>query len=427
MYLCFAGSKGDSNATDKSVHTAGSQKATKDVPPFTAEEKIKFARRYEEGYDLSDPRYEAWLEIEHPREINDAKSTSSYQPVCGESGDTLSTTQPMDCALMSNECLDTPTFTIEQELKYARRYEEGYDLADVQYEAWLKINHPDSARPGNAQLVLKDPLLPIGEASLSMHPFLSVTANNTPATYTVQQPPQTSSGDAVVSPSSPSRTSKPPTPQASPVPCRSPSVTSNDRPATVQRSPLSELLNIPVANRPKKNVNTGKARVLTSAECLKALQDKENEKKQKADEKEQRKEQRLLKKKLKEEELKRKQEEKARKAALKEAEKQRKKPIRRKQGNRRSSRPEVAADNLTADVPTDDPVADVTTDDPVADVTIDNQADEPCSSRGPSKRKSTSHAQSSAKRSKNSADDEIDVNRCCVCFGVYAGTGREWL
>ena len=46
MYLCFAGSKGDSNATDKSVHTAGSQKATKDVPPFTAEENIKFARRY---------------------------------------------------------------------------------------------------------------------------------------------------------------------------------------------------------------------------------------------------------------------------------------------------------------------------------------------------------------------------------------------
>ena len=111
-----------------------------------------------------------------------------------------------------------------------------------------------------------------------MHLFPSVTSNNTPATYTVQQPPQTSSGDAVVSPSSPSRTSKPPTPQASPVPCQSPSVTSNDRSATVQQSPLSELLNIPVANRPKKNVNTGKGRVLTSAECLKALQDKENEK-----------------------------------------------------------------------------------------------------------------------------------------------------
>ena len=80
-----------------------------------------------------------------------------------------------------------------------------------------------------------------------------------------------------MSPSSP-RTSKPPTPQGSPVPCRSPSATSNDRPATVQRLPLSKLLNIPVANRPKKNVNTGKARLLTSAECLKALQDKKDEK-----------------------------------------------------------------------------------------------------------------------------------------------------
>ena len=46
----------------------------------------------------------------------------------------------------------------------------------------------------------------------------------------------------------------------------------------MQRSPLSELLNVPVNDKPKKNVTTGKARVLISAECLKALQDKENEK-----------------------------------------------------------------------------------------------------------------------------------------------------
>ena len=63
---------------------------------------------------------------------------------------------------------------------------------------------------------------------------------------------------------------------------------SNNRLTTVQRSPLPELLIIPVANKPKKSVSTGKARVLTSAECLKALQDKENEKT--AEEKEQRKE-----------------------------------------------------------------------------------------------------------------------------------------
>ena len=210
---------------------------------------------------------------------------------------------------MCDECLDTPTFTVEEELKYARRYEEGYDLADVHYEAWLKLNHP-----------LNDLLPYVGVASYSS----SVTSNDRPGTVqrslqassggavvspstcqypsvmsnsrlaTVQQSPQTSSGGAAVSPStchSPSVMSdnRPAIVQrslqassggaaVSPSTCRSPSVTSNTRPATVQRSPLSDLLIIPVANKPKKSVSTGKARVLTSAECLKALQDKENEK-----------------------------------------------------------------------------------------------------------------------------------------------------
>ena len=44
-------------------------------------------------------------------------------------------TQPNDLALTSDECLDTATFTAEQEFKYARRYEEGYDLPDKHYEA----------------------------------------------------------------------------------------------------------------------------------------------------------------------------------------------------------------------------------------------------------------------------------------------------
>ena len=36
----------------------------------------------------------------------------------------------------------------------------------------------------------------------------------------------------------------------------------------------------------------------------------------------------------------------------------------------------------------------------------------------------------SAKRMKYSVDEEIDSNRCCVCFGLYednAGTERTWL
>ena len=35
-----------------------------------SEEKTKFARRFEEGYDLPDTRYQAWLSVNHPDAIN---------------------------------------------------------------------------------------------------------------------------------------------------------------------------------------------------------------------------------------------------------------------------------------------------------------------------------------------------------------------
>ena len=300
-------------------------------------------------------------------------------------------TQPNDLALTSDKCLDTATFTAEQELKYARRYEEGYDLPDKHYETWLKINHPESPKADSTQQV----------------PSLSGNISPSPKN---QNGPQTGSADNATSRSE----------------CPSPaSVISNKSPAVVQRSPLSQLLNIPVADKPKKKVTTGKACVLTSAECLKALQDKENEKVRKAEELEQRKKERLLKKQLKEEELKCKKEEKEHKAALKEAkllEKQSKKPTRGKKCKHTSSIPNVATDNLTFNEATDDPPADAATDDVAEESTH--------SDKGPSKRKSTDNVRSNAKRLKHSVDDEIDVNRCCVCFGMYAddaGTGREWL
>ena len=70
-------------------------------------------------------------------------------------------------------------------------------------------------------------------------------------------------------------------------------------------------------------------------------------------------------------------------------------------------------------------------DDLPADAAADNTAARStCNNKGSSKRKSTGTAPSKVKRSKLSADDEIDVNRCCLCFGMYADdavTGKEWL
>ena len=39
----------------------------------------------------------------------------------------------------------SPLFTSEQEALFKRRFEEGYDLNDPAYMAWLKINHPEVA------------------------------------------------------------------------------------------------------------------------------------------------------------------------------------------------------------------------------------------------------------------------------------------
>ena len=38
-----------------------------------------------------------------------------------------------------------PYFTIETELKHAHRYEEGCDLFDAHYQAWLQVNHLEDA------------------------------------------------------------------------------------------------------------------------------------------------------------------------------------------------------------------------------------------------------------------------------------------
>ena len=82
--------------------------------------------------------------------------------------------------------------------------------------------------------------------------------------------------------------------------------------------------------------------------------------------------------------------------------------------------PDVTADNLTLDEATDGLPADAA---------ADNTAEEnTCNNKCSSKRKSTDTAPFNVKRSKHSADDEIDFNRCCKCFGMYgddAGTGRE--
>lgn len=67
------------------------------VLDFTVKEIVRYQRRYEEGYDIPDPRYEYWITLYHPEEIrgkeNSSPSTLSSgvsQPLTSQRGSTSS-------------------------------------------------------------------------------------------------------------------------------------------------------------------------------------------------------------------------------------------------------------------------------------------------------------------------------------------------
>ena len=65
---------------------------------------------------LTDMKYEIWLNIHHPNQTK-LLSHSKHQSV----------------------------FSAEEEVLYAQRFEEGYDLTDPKYEVWLSVHHPIAA------------------------------------------------------------------------------------------------------------------------------------------------------------------------------------------------------------------------------------------------------------------------------------------
>ena len=69
---------------------------TKGILLFTVEEETKFTRRYEDGYDLTDPCYKAQLEIKHPRVTGNIEAMVKYQSL---SDVTLGNAQPNFCSI----------------------------------------------------------------------------------------------------------------------------------------------------------------------------------------------------------------------------------------------------------------------------------------------------------------------------------------
>ena len=169
-------------------------------------------------------------------------------------------------------------FSIEEGLQYANRFEEGYDLFDPKYEAWVKVNHPEAA--GKSSTNIFSPSAPVTPLKsqvpipvlLPVHPLW---INHHCPFQALLKVLHTSSSSLA---------------------------------ASTKHSPFSDLLTL--ASTPKMP-KTGKACVLNSSECLCHLKEKEDQKQQVAEEKEMRKLERELKKKQREEEQKRKADERA--------------------------------------------------------------------------------------------------------------------
>lgn len=180
-------------------------------------------------------------------------------------------------------------FSHEKEELYSRRYEEGYNLYDPDYYQWLTINHPDAATAL--------PEISILDSFVDVEPLEPVTLTpppNSPTPHSqpvVATPLPTSSCSPITAVKS--------TQQTTPLSATSPGETSSSAstPSSSIREYLSPLT-LYQSNKPKK---TGTARVLTSAECLKSLEEKKRQKEFLIEERERKKQEREKKKKEREE------------------------------------------------------------------------------------------------------------------------------
>ena len=77
-----------------------------DHSPLSVEEEVRFTRRYEEGYDLYDEKYEAWLKHHHPEALH--KYCKSGSPVTPLTSQHRSDTQIISSSSTSSES-DIPT------------------------------------------------------------------------------------------------------------------------------------------------------------------------------------------------------------------------------------------------------------------------------------------------------------------------------
>jgi len=440
---------------------------------FTVEEELLFAKCYEEGYDLFDQRYMDWLKINHAENWQD-KTPPTMQPMslmihASQSGEKSADSEAAAFSQPGTSCTQnsassqvppasplsgllkstltqvsavTPLLSLPSASGVAPPSQlSALALMPPSQPSVTPPSQPSTTPPSQPSAI--PPSHPSASAATTPSQP-SATPPSQPSTIPPSQPSATSpshpSASAATNPSQPSASAvMPPSPLSAsavtPPPIKASAVmslsvtpqvkslststitTPKQVPVKNKHSPLSDILNLPIPRTAQK-VKTGRARVLTRAECLDALKEKEEQKKREAEEKRQRAEERLLKRRQKEEELKQKREERARKAeerALKAKEKAEERAFKEKE--KAEQRALKAKEGKGCKVQNDAAQGRATKRQQVA-------------GRCGSVSGVVRQTRPLRKKAKLDDDESINTDICCVCFGSYKdddGTGRDWV
>ena len=210
--------------------------------------------------------------------------------------------QPSD--EMNKQSAPTQSFTEQDILLFQRRCEEGYDLYDPLYQKWLELEHPETSTSHHVGSSILN-LFP--EAPI-VNPVEIIDDGNNGENSTRSQreaepsvPNFTTNTEAV----KPKNTVQPPVSNLPEVMFNTPC--SDSLPVTNKESiysnaehtttVLSKYISTPTITKPKSSTRAiTTARVLTSAECLDIIREKETKKKAEEEAKQQRKREREEKK-----------------------------------------------------------------------------------------------------------------------------------
>ena len=312
------------------------------VTEFSVEQEERFRERFEEGYDLIDPEYLRWLEINHPDSIpadrhmlvlapESSADVSEDNPTLT---DVFSFVQPSlpipttECATLSNSpSVDSSTLHASSATKPGVTNPSHVSTTELVKTPPTLESTPRASTTESLKTppTLESTPRASTTESLKTPPTLESTprASTTESLKTpptLESTPRTSTKESIKTPpnKSPTLGSCTKTPVTTPGSVPSSVGTSSGESDSELRYISKYLVQVISNATPKSSTSTAKrisgARVLTSAKFAAILEEREQKKKKEIEEKEKRKAERKQKKKEKEDAAKKKAEERARKA-----------------------------------------------------------------------------------------------------------------